>query len=326
MRMEGCVLLVLFCIIAASGRCAADSLDRIVAVVNGEIILYSELQERLQLVQKNLPETRTDDPARKAAIERELLQQMTREKLTEQEAKRLKITVTKKDVDEAIAFVMADHNVSQAQMEARLKESGQSMEEFRKVLTKDLERDRLLERVLKSKILISEKQIDALLSQSPPEVRVEPRGKEEYRLGIIFLPASDGADGKQAEKRAREIREKLKTGEDFAAMARQYSKGPAAQDGGDVGFVSLDELAPFIAKNVKDLKKNQPSDVVKGGDGYYIFLVTDVRRAEMQAAQNAPATNIRERARRQLYQQEMARRFDEWIKDLESRSFVKISL
>lgn len=325
MRVAGSILLLLVCLVTASGRCLADSLDRIVAVVNGDIILYSELQDRLRLVQKAAPETRTDDPARKASLEREILQQMVREKLTDQEVKRMKITVTKRDVDEAVAGVREENHLSEAQMEAKLKESGQTMDEFRKAIQKDLERERLIERVLKSKILITDKQVDAFMGQPQPEVKPARGAKEEYRLGIIFLPVAKGTDGKPVEKQAREIQEKLKDSKDFAKMARQYSKGPAAQDGGDVGFVGLDELAPFIAKNVKDLKKNQPSDVVKGDDGYYIFLVSDVRTGGTQVP-SGPTMNVREKARRQLYQQEMARRFDEWIKDLESRAFVKISL
>jgi peptidyl-prolyl cis-trans isomerase SurA len=324
MRVAGSILLLLVCLVTASGRCLADSLDRIVAVVNGDIILYSEVQERVRMVQKANPETRSDDPARKATLERDVLQQMVREKLTDQEVKRMKITVTKREVEETITNLREENRISEAQMAEKLKESGQSMEEFRKMITKDLERDRLIERVLKSKILITDKEIDAFMGQPQREVKVAPGAKEEYRLGIIFLPVSHGTDGKQVEKQAREIQDKLKDSKDFAKMARQYSKGPAAEDGGDVGFVSLDELAPFIAKNVKDLKKNQPSDVVKGEDGYYIFLVSDVRTGKQEPS--GATTNVREKARRQLYQQEMSRRFDEWIKDLESRSFVKISL
>ncbi len=342
MRVVWSAVLLLSLVTVWSVKSFADSMDRIVAVVNGDIILYSELQERVRVVNMVSPESKSSDPARKAQLEKDLLQQMVREKLSEQEAKRMKIIVTKRDVDDAVEGMKQDNHVTDAQIEASLKQNGQKMEEFRESLRKDIERNRLIDRALKSKIVISEQQVDAFLRQSgaqlpaksplkspvpPPD---EAGGKEKYRLGIIFIPDAGGSQAKESEKQAKDILEKLSGGADFAKMAKDHSKGPAADEGGDVGFLAMEEITPALQKAVGGLGKGQLTGVTKGPNGYYIVKVLDIQKdrppAPVTETRGTGEVSLREQARRQLYQQEMNRRFDEWVRDLESRSFIKISL
>ncbi len=349
MRVVLSFVLLVSLVCVGSVNCHADSVDRIIAVVNGEIILYSELGDRIRVLHAVAPDSKSDDSARNAQIEREVLQQMVREKLVEQEAKRMKITVSKRDVDDAIEDIKRENKVTDAQIEGTLKQNNQTVNEFRESLRKDIERDRLIDRALKSKIVITDQQIDALLRQSGVQLSPLPQpaqpakaaggstGPESYRLAIIFLPDAQGAHAKEAEKLGKDILDKLKGGTDFGQLVRQYSKGPAVDQGGDVGFMSAEELAPYLQKAITGVGKGQLSGVTKGQGGYYIVKVVDVRKGGESAPQ-VPETvrtggtgdskdpGLREKARRQLYQQEMNRRFDEWVRDLESRSFIKISL
>lgn len=310
--------LIIVCLVFV-GVVQAETLDRIVAVVNGDIILYSELQAELRQVSQMSPDLKLDDPARRSQVERELLQQMIRDRLADQEARRLKIVVVAREVDETIESIKQENHFTDAQLDNMIQQQGQTRERFRQGIKKELERSRLVERVLKSKTIITQEQVDAYLKN-------EQTGfTEKRRLAIIFLPYPEGAESQKREevdKQARDVHNRAKGGEDFANLAKAYSKGPAAGDGGDLGYIGADELAPFIEAATRGFKPNDITELIKTPSGYFILKVVDIRR-EKQGTVDA---NTREKARRQLFQTEVNRKFMEWVRDLEARAFIQISL
>jgi len=301
------------------GIAQAETLDRIVAVVNGEIILYSELQEQVRQVIKMSPDLNVEDPARRAKVEREVLQQMIRDRLADQEIQRLKIVVNQREVDEAIEGIKQENRFTEAQFDYLIQQQGMTRQQFRQQIKREMERSRLVDRVLKSKTIVTPEQIDAYLKED------QSGFGEKRRLAIIMLPYPEGADKQkveQVDKLALDVISRLKAGEDFSKIAKQYSKGPAAEDGGDLGYFSTDELAPQIEAATHGLKPNEMTDLLKTPSGYIIMKVVDIQREKQAVADS----NAREKARKQLLQKEMDRKFQDWVRDLESRSFIQISL
>ncbi len=298
----------------------AEVVDRIVANVNGEIILYSELQEQVKLMEKFTPNLDLTDPVKRGQAEREVLNELIRQKLTEEEVQRLKVAVTSSEVDSTLARILEQNHATQEQFEISLKANGQTLEKFRERIRKDMERTRLMERVLKVKVSISDEQLDAFLNGEAGQAAATLR---RIRLGLIALPVGDkNGSPEEVQKKGREILGKLKAGADFSSMAKQFSKGPAAQEGGDIGYMTAEELAPFISKAVSGLKKDDMSDLVQGPGGYYILKVLDIDVKKVSSSDQA----FREKARTYLYNQEVNRKFEEWVRDLESKAFIQISL
>ena len=313
-----------FCVIAAVAlSCATartETVDRIVANVNGEIILYSELQEQLKLQEKQTPAMDLSDPATRSKAEHDMLTMLIREKLTDAEIGRLKVIVTQPEVDATVSQIAEQNHATMAQFEQKLKANGMTVQKFREQVRKNMERNRLMERVLTSKVLITDQQVEAYLNGESGESAVT---SQKVRLGLILLPVNDKT-GKPAEveKAGREILDKLKNGADFRNMAKQYSKGPAADDGGDIGYMAADEIAPYIAQGIKNLKKDEISDLVRGPGGFYILKVIDFENKKLNKSD--PAT--REKIRKILFEQEVNHKFEEWVHDLESKAFIQISL
>ena len=306
--------------VLACANARAEMVDRIVANVNGEIILYSELQQQIKVLEKNMPMLNVTDPAKKAQVEREILTQMIRQKLADMEAARLKVTVATSEVDQRVQQILEQNHSTLAQLEVNLKANGQTLDKFRAQIKKDMERERLVERVCNSKVLIGDKQVEAFLSGEKGE---SASTSQKVHLGLIVLPVGDKySKPEEAEKTGREILDKLKGGADFQSLAKQYSKGPAAQEGGDVGYLAGDELAPFIAQGISKLKKDQVSGLVQGPGGFYIIKVFDIASKKLSKSDSA----LREKVRKTLYEQEVNRKFEEWVHDLESRAFIQISL
>jgi peptidyl-prolyl cis-trans isomerase SurA len=325
---------------------SAETLERIVAVVNGDIILYGDVLEQISTIQKGKPSLNLQDPEVKAKLEREVLQTLIRQRLSDQEVKRQKIVAAKSEVDKTIEDIRRENGgLTEEQFELLLSRDGMEMKKFREKLRQELERKKLMERMIRSKIVITESQIDARLQSQPvqsdrppimPNPASAPRLSDvqgKRHLAMIFLPVAQGARGDsiaKAEKQAHNIHSRLKGGEDFAKLAKEYSQGPGAADGGDIGFVSADELAPEIEKGIRGMSEGGISEVVKTSAGFYILKILGASKEPAPSPQQPPPSrepsNVREMVRRQLFMEELGRKYEEWIQDVEKKAFIKITL
>lgn len=296
-------LLVGVGIVLWAGSSLAETVDKIVANVNGEIILYSELKTRVGRMAQINPAMKSGDAGQQAQTEREVLRLMILERLAEQEMKRLKITVAPKDVDAAIDGIKRENRVSDAQFEQALKQQGQTVEQFREVIKKQLERSRLLERAVKSKILVSDADVDAFFKSGPGALR------EKRRIAVIFLPIPEDKPDKApgVEKQAVSIHARLKAGEDFGRLAREYSKGPGADQGGDIGYVDSNELARPMEAATRNLGKDEISEVVQTPAGFYILKKLDSQKEPLDSTD----PSVRDKVRRFLVNQETEQKYSE---------------
>ncbi len=316
MRYRACALLVLGMLFCSSA--SAETVDKIVANVNGDIILYSELRDRIKSLEKENPDIKTEDPARQKILEQEVLRLIIRDRLTDQEVKRLKINVSDKDVESAVEGVKRESQLTDSQFEYLLQQEGLTLVKFKENMKKRLERNRLVDRVLKSRTIITDDQVDKFLkSEDVP-------GPDRRRLAVLFIPVSESDSAKVAasEKKARDIHDKLKSGADFARTVREHSRGPAVQDGGDIGFIDAGELAKPVEIATRNLRVGEITEVIKTPGGFYIFKVLDLQSERVASTD----PNAREKARRMLLQKELDRKFGEWIEELEGRAFIQISL
>jgi peptidyl-prolyl cis-trans isomerase SurA len=248
------------------------------------------------------------------------MDQMILERLTAQEVKRHNIAVSDVEVDKALEDIKRSRGYTDDQLQYVLGQDGKTAEDLRQNLREEIERSRLIQRVLKSKTVITDEEVEARIRNRGPLEQDNRR-----RLALILLSGSkeSGRSMEQARELARQIHERLEKGEDFAKLARQYSQGPAVEDGGDIGFITSDELAPPIEKATRGLEPGEFTEVVETVGSSYIFKVLDVQGPLEAGAMNAEA---REQVRKRPYQEEMNRKYEEWIRELEKRSFIKIHL
>ena len=317
------VALCLLCLFLAGEVARAETIDRIVAVVNDDIILYSELQDQVKLLKESSPGIKLDTQAEREQFEREVLQRMIQTRLAEQEIKRLKINVSEHDVDAAVDRFKQENGFTDDQLKYVLQQQGETLERFRDDIKRQLERARLIERVLKSKTVITDEQVDSYL-QGQGSAQPTVSTNEKRHLAVIFLPVRNASQTDQVEQLANKIHKQLKDGENFSKLAKQYSQGPAAEDGGDIGFIAATDLAPAIASATQGLSANQITDVLKTPQGYYIVKVVEIQ-SEQQKVSNT-STMARDKARNVLFQQEIDRKYEQWIKELMDKSFIQVNL
>ncbi|MEW6328391.1 MAG: peptidylprolyl isomerase [Thermodesulfobacteriota bacterium] len=315
-------LLILAFIFLMPATGSAEIVDRIVAIVNEDVITLAELgkeEQRLigQLQQEASAATIERDKER---IRTEVLNHLIERKLAEQEAKRLGLSVSEAEVDAAIEKIIRDHEITKEQLAARLEQEGVSMEEYRQKLKEQIERFKLISQAVNAKIVITEDKLREYYKNN----RRGYAGQQEYRVQHIVLSIPKGCSEEEKQdilKKAEGIRQQARDGADFEGLARQLSRYPTASEGGNLGYLDKNELAPYMRDVITSLKTGEVSPVVETPIGYQVFKVTDIKESKEKTFEE-----VKEGIYQVLFEQDVNKRFTVWIKELRDRSYIEVLL
>lgn len=294
--------------------------DRIVAIVNEDIITLSELNETFEPYREKIERTTTGAERDRAIVEakKHILNRLVNNKLIEQRAKKQGIAVKDEEVMNYISRILANKKMELTEFVASLEKSGLTLEKYKEDIRGDMLRNRLIRREIQSKIVISEDEVGEYYRQH----REDYEGKEAVRLKQILLIVPRGAPEEQVDeirKQAEQIRERIAKGESFDALAEQYSQGPAAQAGGDLGFIERGSMLPEVEEVAFKLPLREVSEVIKSPVGFHILMVTDKKGGGIKSI-----TEVRQEIQMKLEEQKMAERFDQWIEEYRKMSLIEI--
>ena len=285
--------------------------DRVIAVVNDTPIVKSELEQQFDRLTsiKNIRKSRYNREKSK------ILDKFIEEAIVQQEAERQAILVSEEKVMLHIEKTMRRNNIG-------------SLDDFKKVIQ---EREHMPFSQYKEEIrqqLITEQVISIAIGVSPPS---EEEAREWYKnnrrkLGyqvhikhILIRPKDRSfSEEKRVSKEVRQLRQRIVRGESFEKIAREYSQDPgSARNGGDLGWVTLAELDPYMANQVyKMRRRGQISGVIKSGYGYHVVKYLGRRQVPYEAVEN--------RILNMLYQRNMAEQFKKWVAQMRRESDIKI--
>lgn len=290
--MRWLVLIVLLPLVlaAAPARTPVVELDRIVAVVNDDIITESELESRVAETMQQLAAQRIDPPPRDV-LRRQLLERMIIEELQLQLAARTGIRVTDADVEHAIASIAERNDLSVPQLYDTVRAQGFDRESYRDQIRRQLTIQQLIEREISSRITVSESEVSSFLERTGTGAR----RNDEFNLSHIYIPAPEGAASERlqaARARAEEIRSQLLAGGDFARLAVTYSQGPDALKGGALGWRSAGQLPELFLEAIQDLAPGEISPVLRGPNGFHILRLND-RRGSEPSQETVQETHVR---------------------------------
>ena len=305
----------------ATASAASEVLDRIVAVVNEDIVLLSELRERLEPYAQRIRQQGFDlDKERQMLfnVREEMLNRLVDEKLTDQEIKRNDIQVDEAEIDNTIERIKAANAFTDEDLRRFLEQDQTTMEQYREKIREQVLRARLVNYQVKSKIVITEEEIRAYYDSHPALYG----GTLHYHLRNILMRVPDFAN--DAEKQAiseqmQQIRSRIDAGESFADLARSYSQSPAAADGGDIGEFAKETLSPMIQAALDGLAPGQATGVLDTDQGFQLFYLEAVNRTE-----GKPLDSVREEIHQKLFTEVVDKKFLSWLEDLRSQSHIKI--
>ena len=244
------------------------SVIKATAIVNGEVITQTDVDQRLALlaISQNgqIPASEVD------RLRQQVLRNLIDETLEIQAAKTEKIDVKTADIDKTVVRVANGVKQTPDQFATYLENNGSSIKSIRRQIEGEIAWQRLQQR--KIEVTVGEDEVKAVIDKMTAS-----KGAEEYRVGEIFLSAAPGAEA-QTMDNANKILEQLKSGASFAGYARQYSEASTAAVGGDLGWVRPEQLPTAIATALRGMGPGTISDPIPVSGGLSIIAVQDTRR------------------------------------------------
>ena len=318
------IVLILLGVILLCAPVRAEVVDKIIAVVNDEIITLYEFNTAFEPYRKNIENTYkgTDKEAVIKQTKEAFLQRLIDNILIEQEAKKsgAGIIVKDEEVMEVLQDILAKQKLSMQDFLKNLAKEGNSLESVKKEIRGQMMRMRLLRREVKSKILVSDEEIGEYYNKN----RQEYEGKETVRIKQILLlmpPNADKTIKAKMKNEALQLHKRIMDGESFDLLAVKYSQGPAAAQGGDVGFIERGTIIPEVEAAAFRLPVGQVSDVIESSVGFHIIQVVDKKGAGLK-----PIAAVREEIKTKIEDEKLDKKFDEWIASVRAKSHIEIKL
>jgi len=303
------------------GAEGAETVDRIVAVVNSDIITLYELNQSLQPYAeriKGLGYSSNQEHTMLFKVREEILKKLVDEKIEDQRIKHFNIIVSEQEVDKTIERIKENNYLTDEEFREGLKAEGLTMDKYRERLKSQLLRSKLVNREIKSKIVITNKDIKTYYDSHSEKYG----GETKYHLRNILMrvsPLADAIEKRRVKEEIEAVLAKLNNGEPFENMVAAYSESPLASEGGDLGLFTLDKLSPTLREAVKDLKAGELTPVFDTEHGYQIFLVQKVIQTPAK-----PLEKVAPEIERILFDKIVDERFQAWLEELREHSYTKI--
>lgn len=265
---------------------ASQELESIIAVVDDDVVLSSELNARLELVRDQIPENVPEEQ-----IVSQLLERLILERLQLQEADRRGVQIDDESLTQAVAAFAQQNQLTLPQFQAALAAQGTSYREFREQIRMEMTITRLQRNLVNRRIRVSDQDVDAILNS--------PWGKDllsdEYRVGHILLTAESGADTETLDRmlaEARQIVDELRNGADFCEMSVARSASSRALECGDLGWRKGGELPSLFAEPVLNLAAGETADPIRSGGSVHIVQLLEQRGAGTQSEEQTEVRHI----------------------------------
>ena len=306
--------------LVAPSLSAAAVVDRIVAVVNDEVITsYAVDKEKATLLKEierqKLP---PDDPVR-ARLDETALNRLIDHKLVEQKVRELDIRVSEEEVRQAIEDVKRQNNLSQEALVAALANQGLSFDQYKAQIREQLERLRLVSQEVRAKIQVGEREMREYYEANKSKFGAE----ESYRARNIFFRLDDKMPADTVKKvmtTAMTVLYEAKGGKDFAELARQYSDDPAARkNGGDLGTFRKEDILPEFEESLTRMKPGEVSDLINTPTGLHILKL----EARIPGTPK-PFEQVKGEIEDILYRKKSEERFNQWVADLRKGAAIEI--
>lgn len=288
---------------------AKEVVDKIVASVNEEIVLLSDLKKMQSRVKKigSVDETLLLGESMESLqkSEQEQLDFLIREKLVDSEIKRLGMTVSDEQVTAEMNQMAKRNQMSEAEFASYMKSQGYTVEEYKVILKARLERQTFFEREIISKLRITDEDAYGVFRARFPNYRPSV---SEYKIAQIFFSSRGQGGDEGALSRARAAQDKLKNGESFESLANQLDETPGSNKDGVLGTFKSGEFSPTMEKAVENLSVNDHTGVVEGPTGYHI-----IKLLSKNTILDPNFVRVKEQIKAGLVQQNFERQLKNWF-------------
>lgn len=303
----------------------AEVIDRVVAVVNDDLITLSELNSEGALhfdkIREQVPPEERSQAL--ASARKDILANLIERKLITQRAAQRDIVVSSEEVDMHYFRVMEQNNFSEEQFATELAKSGITPQMYKDNLQSQIIRQRLLSAEIHSKIVITNEQIKEYYS-TEYGLQTEGDGLHILQIGFLWGPGRKSAGKDEARMRAEQMRGMVMAGENFKEIARTYSDLPSAADGGDIGILGRDELSKAMQEGLAGIRPGEVSSIIETGESFQFFKLLSSKSGSVIT--QAPLETVQEEIRNLLQERQLKAKFEQWITQLRENSYIEEQL
>jgi len=290
-------------------------LDRVDAIVGDEVILRSQLIK----FKTNFNRRKQIDPLLVMTSEEKLttsylLELLIRERLISQYLNKHSIEVTDEMVNQQILQIQTANNLTRTQLKQALELEGYNFSDYYQHMKSSLKTNSFIERELRPKIRITQDDLKneyfkTYIGKSLPI---------KYRISHIYLDTSSYKTRSDAVEFMRSIRNRILAGENFSDLAKAYSQGPAAETGGDLGVLSLENLSSELASAAAKMKIGEVSQIINSSSGVHL-----IRLSDKVAGTNADFQEKKDELQNKIYRKRLVQLLEDWFQNKKKDTYVK---
>jgi len=310
-KKRNTILIVFMLALFWAANCLAQEvIDRIVAIVNDDIITLSQLDMAAAPYRRNIEESQESLVRKKeltAQMHTQVLNQLVESSLVVQEAKRMGIAVDDADVDNAVENFKKEHDLDQEKLEFGLAAQGTTIGQYRERIREQILQSMIVSRAVRAKIVVTDEEIKAYYDSHDQEFKA----RKKYHLKNIIVRDS---------KDLSTVREKLESKIDFSQVAKDYSIGSNASSGGELGEFDISSFSDEIKKALKGVGKGQYTKPVDMGNSFQILYVADI------ISQGQVQEEVEKQIQDILYREHGEAQFKKWMENLKNSAHIKIML
>ena len=269
---------------------AASELDRIIAVVNDDVIMMSELENKIRSVVEQMRQAGQNPPP-PTMLEKQILESIVINKLQLQLADRNGIRVDDETLNQSVLAMAEQNGVTLSEFRNILENDGYSFEQFREDIRNEITISRLKQRRIANRVVVTDREIDNFLSNA----EVQGLTEAEYLIGHILISVPEGSDEEERLQRkliAEQVLSDLRDGQDFRDMARKVSDGVQAAEGGDLGMRKMQDVPTLFSADVAEMKEGDISDLIENSSGYHIIKLHEVSSGSKNMVRQTRASHI----------------------------------
>lgn len=290
----------------------AEVIDKIAIIVNNEVVTNGEIDRLLAPIYQQYQTLYSGDVLIKKLEEarKRIMEQLIEDRLILCEAKKLNVEIDEKEVDEKIDETVK-HMGSQAKFEETLLEQGITLKSLKMRYREQLMSRRLIDEKVGARVTVTPIEVREYYNKHINEF-VQP---EEVKLWNILIKPKENA--RKALELAREISRRLREGGDFAKLAKIYSDGPNAPEGGLMGYVKKGDIMPEVEKVIFNLEPGETSGIIQTNLGYHIFKVEDKKISRTLSLSEAQR-DIEE----MLFREKAKEKVKGWVETLKKNAYI----
>ena len=287
------------------------------AVVNGTIITQAELDSQMKIVMDRLRASgRLPEPSQVDQIRSQVLENLIARELLYQESQKRGIKISEEEVNQQLIKLKAQFP-NEAEFNNALNRMNLTEASIREKLERDLALRKLIDDEITPKVTVSDSEIRAFYDNNPATFTQPERVKASHIL-IKVDPQANAAQKAEAQKKIDLVQAKLQKGEDFGALAKEYSEGPSGPKGGDLGYFTRGQMVKAFEEAAFAMKPGEVSGVVETRFGYHLIKVTD-----KTPEGTLPYNDVKEKLGEFLKQKKIQDEINVYVKKLEEKAKIE---